>query len=270
MKKTIKGPEIVNAVVFVKALSSGRNKPILLICEKTDGSRVELVVKLSGKTGIPGPGLIFELYSSCLAKALGIQTPTPYIVRIDKNFPANNLVDLHKLRLSNCLTYSFGSEYLSNGYFVWPLKQKLQTSEREVAASIFAFDAMIQNPDRTRENPNLLYNQDSIQVIDHEAAFSFYYDFRSNETLYPWINGNMEYLKNHIFFNQLQTSPTNWARHKLRFSVITPLLLSQFEKLVPDEWQSNSFDVVAQVQAYLIEVSRNIETFFEKLSEVLL
>ncbi len=41
------------------------------------------------------------------------------------------------------------------------------------AAHIFAFDALIQNPDRRYSNQNLLTRGNNIFVYDHELAFSF-------------------------------------------------------------------------------------------------
>jgi hypothetical protein len=41
------------------------------------------------------------------------------------------------------------------------------------AVNIFAFDALIQNPDRRSANPNLFTQGDNIYVYDHETSFSF-------------------------------------------------------------------------------------------------
>lgn len=47
---------------------------------------------------------------------------------------------------------------------------------RQAAVTIFAFDALVQNPDRRFNNQNLLTRGDDIFVFDHEVAFSFLLD----------------------------------------------------------------------------------------------
>jgi len=49
---------------------------------------------------------------------------------------------------------------------------------------IFAFDLMVQNPDRRKGKPNLLRKGDELAIFDHEMAFSFLYALVPNE--YPW------------------------------------------------------------------------------------
>lgn len=45
--------------------------------------------------------------------------------------------------------------------------------QRDQAAAIFAFDLLIQNPDRHTVNPNLWTRSDRLVVYEHEQAFSF-------------------------------------------------------------------------------------------------
>ena len=56
------------------------------------------------------------------------------------------------------------------------------------AVSIFALDALIDNPDRKfSPNPNLFSRGDTIFVFDHELAFSFMLDISPSPLHGNWI-----------------------------------------------------------------------------------
>ncbi len=58
--------------------------------------------------------------------------------------------------LRRSLGRNFGSRYLSGGYVTWPKGRLVPPALRPVASEIIAFDAFIQNPDRTADRPNLM------------------------------------------------------------------------------------------------------------------
>jgi hypothetical protein len=78
------------------------------------------------------------------------------------------------------------------------------------AADIFAFDLIIQNPDRRKDKPNLLRKGDELFIIDHEMAFSFLYALTPDE--YPWLGKGMNYVKEHIFYSGLKGRALSWDR----------------------------------------------------------
>lgn len=67
---------------------------------------------------------------------------------------------------------NFGTRYLT-GYRTWLRGQSIPASLRNTALELFAFNALIQNPDRGAGRPNLLSGNGRIIAIDHDAAFSF-------------------------------------------------------------------------------------------------
>ncbi len=75
-------------------------------------------------------------------------------------------------RVAKSVGLNFGTKYLT-GYRTWPRGQTIPHSLHAAALDLFAFDALIQNPDRGADRPNLLTGNDRILAIDHDSAFSF-------------------------------------------------------------------------------------------------
>lgn len=74
--------------------------------------------------------------------------------------------------LQASLGLNFGSKVLYPAS-IWPVNRSIPEAMWRDAVNIFAFDALIQNPDRRPENPNLLTQGDNVYVYEHETSFSF-------------------------------------------------------------------------------------------------
>jgi hypothetical protein len=85
---TIAGPAQVDAELFIRRMTTGRNKALLVTARGGAGS-VDCVVKLRGL--VENPALeplpcLCEWLAAALALHMGITTPTPYEVNISKAF----------------------------------------------------------------------------------------------------------------------------------------------------------------------------------------
>jgi len=97
---------------------------------------------------------------------------------------------------------NFGSSLL-NDVMIWPIDKPIPEAMWTTAVSIYAFDALIQNPDRKfSPNPNLFTRADQIFVFDHELAFSFLESIFTSKT--PWKLDQSRYLSDHVFFRRLK------------------------------------------------------------------
>lgn len=164
----------VKAVTFIKPLRSGRTCPCLMICEDDAGGKFEIVVKLRAGIDSGATGLTCELLASLLANDLDLIVPKPFIVNVDSRFYEAISDTTLAERFRKSQGANFGSQYLSAGY-TWPQGKSISSSLMQMAADIFAFDLMIQNPDRREDKPNLLRKGDELVIYDHEMAFSFLY-----------------------------------------------------------------------------------------------
>src|SRR5277367_1859153 len=100
----------VSATGFLRVLETGRNAPLLLECENSDGGVVEVVTKLSrAECGLGG--LIREAVSAAFAADLNLPVPEPFLVELSDEFigafPEGHRHTRDRVRSSN--VFGFGS-----------------------------------------------------------------------------------------------------------------------------------------------------------------
>src|SRR5664280_487526 len=162
----------LTATEVIKPMSTGRNRPLLLGCEDSAANPFEVVVKFRGKE-MDAKAQIAELVTAQLADDLGLQAPQAAVVGIPTGFDAIIAEKDLAAMVKSSPGLNFGSVNIGAGFTTWPLGRNLVGAQRDQAADIFAFDTLIQNPDRRAVNPNLWARSDKLGVYDHEQAFSF-------------------------------------------------------------------------------------------------
>ncbi len=149
----------------------GSSWPVLV---QTDERK--LVVKLRGTAEGLLP-LVAEMVVGALAEALELATPERQLVEIGPELasddPHEELADL----LRRSVGLNLGLSWLDG--FRNVTAADAGRIEPELAAAIVWFDALVQNPDRTARNPNLMIKAGQIQLIDHGAALDFHHDWQS-------------------------------------------------------------------------------------------
>src|SRR5687767_6540609 len=75
------------ATQFIRPMSTGRNRPLLLGCENIAGESFEVVVKFCGREMGP-KAQIAELITAQLADDLGLQVPQAAVVEVPAGFDA--------------------------------------------------------------------------------------------------------------------------------------------------------------------------------------
>lgn len=228
-------------------MGSGRTKPARFSCDDDGGSTVgEFVVKLKGGVDSGVTGLLCELFSSLLARVLGIAAPEPALVELDVSLaqilPVCDADVAEIIRDSGGL--NFGSRLLTRGYRTWPIDMAIPFSLRQIAADVFAFDALIQNPDRRYNNPNLLWRDEEIFVIDHESAFSFIYHIGAPRP--PWKLDSMAYLDEHVFYRTLKGGKIEVDRFVGALEAMSDDVLLAAADQVPNEWKSEHLTTIIE------------------------
>src|SRR5208283_3894843 len=98
-------------------------------------------------------------------------------------------------------------------------------AQRDQAADVFAFDTLIQNPDRRAVNPNLWARSDRLGVYDHEQAFSFLSVPIIGGTPKPWVaasHGNgFRFLEQHVFYRNLRGGRLDLGPFKEKLGALT-------------------------------------------------
>ena len=159
----------VQARKVLSAFRQGSSWPVLV-----DTGEQRVFTKLRATAHGTAP-LVAEVVVGELADALGIPTPARCLVEFQANletdYPHEELIDL----LARSQGWNLGFEFL-HGYRDVKVgdAQRIPAAQ---AAPIIWLDALVQNPDRTAQNPNLMIKAGHVTLIDNGAALMFQYDW---------------------------------------------------------------------------------------------
>ena len=153
---------------FVLPLREGGSMPALV--DGDDGGM--WVVKLRGAAQGPRV-LVAEVICGELARAIGLPMPTLSVVELDGALGRTE----SDAEVRDLLLASAGSNL---GMAFLPAAVGFDPAARcplapGLAARIVAFDILISNVDRTVRNPNLVWSQDQLWLIDHGAALYWHH-----------------------------------------------------------------------------------------------
>jgi hypothetical protein len=254
----------LTAVQFTRFMDSGRTSPALFNCEDQSGTAAgEYIVKLRGS--IQQTGLLRELLGSRLASHFGLTVPEPALVTLDQEL-AGPIASFNQAKakiINGSIGLNFGSRVVI-GFSTWPIDRKIPAVIWQTAVNIFAFDALVQNPDRRFGNPNLFINGDNVFIFDHEIAFSFLMDIFPSPS--PWLVDRQPYLTNHVFYRQLKSQNIDLTDFTLRLSGLSDAVLGEVFADVPSEWNNED---VPRIGQHLNMMRNHAEEFAEELRRFL-
>jgi hypothetical protein len=119
--------------------------------------------------------LVAELIVGAVAEALGLNVPARVLIEMPPGLEPEDRRDelLDLVRASAGLNLGF--QYLpeSRDFRADDLAQVAP----DLAATIVWLDGLVLNPDRTPENPNLLWSHERLWLIDHGACLGFQHDW---------------------------------------------------------------------------------------------
>jgi hypothetical protein len=230
---------------------------------ESEGTR-EYVVKLRGGLELGGRGLAFELYASMLGAYFGMSCPRPAVVLVEEDLATVILSQLdeegQKARvIQGSSGLNFGTQFLVN-LTAWPIDKSVTGSLQQAAVKVYAFDALIQNPDRGFANPNLGSRGDELFIYDHESAFSFLLDIFPSRT--PWRLETERYLEGHVFSRALKQAafPADFLE---RLGDLTGEVTRYFTEQIPTEWRS---DDLKRIESHLALMSEHAAEFAEEVT----
>lgn len=222
-------------------MTSGRTRPLVLACEEAGEEAddpTEYVVKLRGSLETGEVGLACELVASLLARFLDLPVPEPAIVEVTEEFTRSVPDGTSREALRKSLGLNFGSRYLPGGYITWPKGKLVPPALRPVASEVIAFDAFIQNPDRTAQRPNLLWKDEELVLFDHELAFSFLYAIGGPAE--PWTDSFEGPLRSHVFYQPLKSLLAPLDRFQGAVDALADDRIHAMIQAVPPEWRTGS------------------------------
>jgi hypothetical protein len=249
-----------------RMMASGRTKPGLFGCVNEAGvPSGDYVVKLVGSMDTRVRGPASELLASRLARHFGILGPDPAAVTLHPDLMKWLAINVPEIGVAIGASSgpNFGSRLLTD-VSIWPVARPIPDGMLQGAAHVFAFDALISNDDRRRDNPNLLVRGDSIFVIDHESAFSFLYLVASRER--DWECRNRRSLQNHVFFYQLRKQPISIALFTQRLADLSDTVLDTMIRELPHQWRHQD---LGRISDYIRAARDNAAVFERNVLEVL-
>ncbi|MGH9545329.1 MAG: HipA family kinase [Terriglobales bacterium] len=247
-------------------MATGRTTPVIFGCENASEIFVgEYVVKLRGGIDTRESGLLCELIAAKLAAHFGIASPEPAVVQIDQALAELMAVKepSHAVSVRNSVGLNFGTRMMT-GFSTWPVDRSIPEAMWQAATDVFAFDALIQNPDRRSGNPNLFTNGDSLLIFDHETAFSFLLSLFPSQT--PWKLSGQQYLADHVFFGRLKAKVIDLAAFSLSLDGLSDILLGDIFSDVPAEWKTGA---LPKIESHLKLMRQNASDFMEEVRRFL-
>jgi hypothetical protein len=171
--------ETYRALRVLRADRGGSSWPVLI---ETDAGVFH--TKLRGAAQAPA-SLVAEIIVGALADALGLSVPARVLIDLPSDVPVDDphreLVEL--LRVGRNL----GFQYISD---VWSFHPRdVPRVDQELASKIVWLDGLVQNPDRSVKNPNLLWSDGALWLIDHGASLGFQHDWQRVTEQSPRSNG---------------------------------------------------------------------------------
>jgi len=213
----------VTATRYVAPLREGGSLPAIV--EADDGALY--VVKFRG-AGQGPKVLIAELICGALAGALGLPQPPLVLCELDealgRNEPDEEIQDL----LLASAGLNLGLRFLPGAIGFEPLM--VDAVAPDLASNIVWFDAYTSNVDRTARNPNLLWWQRELWIIDNGAALYVHHlpgDFRAR------AHSPFAPIKDHIL---LPVASELAAADERLAPLVTPELIADIVRAIPQAW----------------------------------
>ena len=173
--------ETYRALRVLRADRGGNSWPVLI---DTDAGVFH--TKLRGAAQAPA-SLVAEIIVGALADALELSVSARVLIDIPPDVPVDDphqeLGDL----LHRSVGRNLGFQYLPDVRSFHPID--VPHVDRELASKIVWLDGLVQNPDRTVKNPNLLWSHGALWLIDHGASLGFQHDWPRVTEQSPRLNG---------------------------------------------------------------------------------
>lgn len=185
---------ICNLTGIATQPTNGRTRPVRVFCEAPDGAEFEAYLKGPQLGEKRFPCLLErEWFGGRLAKQLGLPCAMPLQIRLDPDVVATAQEPLLRAGLFAGPDILFGSLDGGPGWNIWTDAMAVSRDHAQLAAEIYLFDTIIQNWDRSAENPNLLVKGHRFLMIDHGEAFAHATTEGSEQDLTPkpWAIGGV-------------------------------------------------------------------------------
>jgi hypothetical protein len=267
---------ICNLTGIATPTNNGRTRPLKVFCEAPDGTEFEAFLKGPHFAEKPFPCLLErEWMAARLACQLGLPCALPLKIHLDPEVVASEQNHALRTRLQSGPEILFGSLNSGPGWSVWTDATPLPRTHAQTAAEIYVFDTIIQNWDRSVENPNLLVKGDKLLMIDHGEAFveATGADAEREFPPPPWrlggvVNHEGTYETHPLWPKLRPKSSIDFLAATDRWKALPEDTFNLMAADVPDCWTTETAMQIAAYLAFAVEnvdkILANIEYNFER------
>ncbi len=242
--------QTITATRYVTPLREGGSLPAIV--EGDDGANY--VLKFRG-AGQGQRALIAELLGGEIGRLLGLPVPRIVLMEVDPVLARSEPDPEIQALIEASGGLNLAMDYLPGAIGFDHVA--LGSVDPDLAAAIVWFDAYITNVDRTARNPNLLFQDRDLWLIDHGASLYFHHswdDYLERSTA-PFSR-----IKDHVLLPRASTILDADARS-------APLLrgddIAALVSAIPDAWLGDEPrfpDPATHRAAYLAYLTRRLET----------
>ncbi len=259
------------AVQFRRSMDRGLNRPFLVIgAEQDGGKRCPLVVKSRAGYADRPDAMLKELFALLLARELGLNAPEPVMVEIPAGLDwAAVEFREHAELIRQSIGWNVATVHLGDAWKPWNKGIAPRSIPVETLETAYAFDAMVENPDREADNPNLLWRGDELAVLDFDRVFCF---LRTGEgEARPWRNalGRLN-LERHCLYSHLPESGDGEILGAFLWAAFEEWWLGKpaagLSAAVLEGFPDPNLDL-KRIEGYLTKLATDPEDFFRYLTD---
>ena len=236
-----------------------------MVAETEAETELDVVVKLRGSPQLTPYGLASELVAALLARDLGLPVQPPLIVSFDAAF-VDALPDPALQRVGRqSIGMNFATRKWEAGFTMWTHGLRVSEDLRRTLAEILAFDCIIQNPDRTRRNPNCVFRHDAVVAFDHDLAFSH---LLSVAPTAPWEPDSLGFLGEHAFRSAVAGHSFDPTRLRGALAGLDKNRIEDYLRCTPESWIPTP-GIRRRITQYLLETIEQFDLISQNLEALL-
>ncbi len=213
----------VTTTRYVTPLREGGSLPAIVEADD-DGT---YVLKFRG-AGHGTKALIAELVAGELGRALGLPVPDIVLMELDPDLARTERDPEIQELMKASAGLNLALDFLP-GAFEFDVLDRARLDPL-LASSIVWFDAYVTNVDRTARNPNMLFWQKELWLIDHGSSLYFHHNWNN---YIAQSTSPFRPIKDHVLLPVAHALPKADAELRAR---LTPDLLESIVALIPDTW----------------------------------
>ena len=239
----------------LERVMSGRTRPLVVFCtpseptatEPDDDAAQSFLVKATGLPEVTPASLFNEAIGNLLARRVGLEPPEPCLTILTEQFVRAVERQLANYGLHVDAGVAVGTKFI-RGLANFVSGAAPSAEELDQMTLLYAYDMLVQNPDRRLNNPNCGVLDGKLVPFDFEMCFSFVMALGNPD---PCLVSTHGLSAQHCCHGALRSrkGSVSWKPFLDSLQSLTDDDLQRIVSAVPPEWQKSADRVRAHVSA---------------------